>query len=345
MPQMARMVHLRPGDVTVSATALSPSRPLLPLMVMILLEVVVPQGGQAGSPPRQGHQDPPGPGAGTASGVDEPLQETFLARLNEERAAQGAAPLRLVPLLSQVAMERAREVASHGGLEGEEPLTAEDLLERLARAGYRAQSATEVMAQATGPPETVLAVWKWESPETFEPLLDRDFRDLGIAMDWPGEVPLYVLVVALSKEDFFREKTAALVDLEEVRWQMLELVNTRRREAGLAPLRLHPLLHRAAQSHAEDMLARSYYGHQSPEGRTVRERLEAVGYLVRFAAENLALGHHSVEEVMAGWMGSEIHRRNLLSRRFTELGIGLAYGKNDRGYQILWVQNFARPRD
>jgi uncharacterized protein YkwD len=47
---------------------------------------------------------------------------------------------------------------------------------------------------------------------------------------------------------------------------------------------------------------------------------------------------------MDGWMKSEKHRENILSKIYTEAGFGLAIGRNKRGYQIIWVQVFGRPR-
>jgi uncharacterized protein YkwD len=51
-----------------------------------------------------------------------------------------------------------------------------------------------------------------------------------------------------------------------------------------------------------------------------------------------------VDEAMDGWMNSEKHRDNILSKIYTEAGFGLAIGHNKRGYQIIWVQVFGRPR-
>ena len=52
--------------------------------------------------------------------------------------------------------------------------------------------------------------------------------------------------------------------------------------------------------------------------------------------------HQPIPEVMDGWMASDEHRANLLSRSFTDAGFGLAVGRNRAGFQILWVQVFGR---
>jgi uncharacterized protein YkwD len=92
------------------------------------------------------------------------------------------------------------------------------------------------------------------------------------------------------------------------------------------------------------MLKRSFYGHNSPEGGTVRERAIAAGYRLTSVGENVASGQPTIEEVMDGWMASDRHRDNVLSKVFTEAGFGLAIGKNRSGYQMIWVQVFGRPR-
>jgi uncharacterized protein YkwD len=74
------------------------------------------------------------------------------------------------------------------------------------------------------------------------------------------------------------------------------------------------------------------------------DRNQALGYRARYAGENIARGQYSVDEVMDGWMESKTHREHLLSAVFDDVGFGLAFGKNPGGYEILWVQNFGRPK-
>ena len=38
------------------------------------------------------------------------------------------------------------------------------------------------------------------------------------------------------------------------------------------------------------------------------------------------------------------HREHLLSPDFSDVGFGVAFGRDSTGYIILWVQDFARPR-
>ncbi|HEV7517799.1 MAG TPA: CAP domain-containing protein, partial [Thermoanaerobaculia bacterium] len=104
-----------------------------------------------------------------------------------------------------------------------------------------------------------------------------------------------------------------------------------------------PHLDAVAQEHAQDMLTRAYYDHDTPEGLTPRRRVEATGYLAHKVGENIAEGQFSVDEVMSGWLGSSGHRRNLMDPDFTDLGVGLAVGRFEDRLRILWVQEFAVP--
>ncbi|HYG65600.1 MAG TPA: CAP domain-containing protein, partial [Thermoanaerobaculia bacterium] len=91
----------------------------------------------------------------------------------------------------------------------------------------------------------------------------------------------------------------------------------------------------------EDMLARTFYSHETPEGIKAWDRVRAAGYEPDIVGENIAAGHIEVSEVMDAWMYSPGHRRNILDVRLRDIGIGVAVGSHDHRYQILWVQDFA----
>jgi uncharacterized protein YkwD len=266
----------------------------------------------------------------------------MLAQINAVRKTQSAAPLRLSRPLCRVAQARADEIAA--GREKEGPPAEEDT-RRAAKEGYEARVISEVAAQADGDVEAVVAAWREEQGPAGKDLLGTRYRDLGVGVAvGSGEPPVYVLLFALSWEDFFRQATGALSDLERTRQEMLARVNRERAAHGLAPLRRHPRLDEAAQAHAADMFARRYYSHDAPDGKVVIDRVQALGYRARYAGENIARGQYSVDEVMDGWMESPTHREHILSPVFNDVGFGLAFGKNPGGYEILWVQNFGRPK-
>jgi uncharacterized protein YkwD len=267
----------------------------------------------------------------------------ILRLLNAERQRMGAPPLRLSPELTRAAQAHAAEIAARGSLKLRAGST-EEMRERLKRAGYEAHAWTESLASSSGGVESVLSHVRRGDPESWRRLLAPESRDLGVGLDRVGGQPLYALLVAEPSADWFARGTAGLRDPGRVRAAMLAAVNAERKKAGAAPLRPNPRLDQAAQRHAQDMLARHYFAHESPEGETVRERARAAGYDWRAIGENIAEGQLSVDEVMDTWMHSPPHRRNLLDRNFQELGVGLALGRSGNEWQVEWVQAFGTKR-
>ncbi len=129
-----------------------------------------------------------------------------------------------------------------------------------------------------------------------------------------------------------------------LRQQVTALVNSERAAAGLAPVREDADLDGSAQAYADAMALRGFFGHVSPEGETLRGRMERSGYFRSFFAqdcacvghyrmgENIARGQITAEEVMKAWMLSPAHKAAILTPGFTDLGIGIASG--------YWVQHF-----
>jgi uncharacterized protein YkwD len=268
------------------------------------------------------------------------VRRDLLRRINEERASAGTPFLRLVDALTTAAQQHADELGQAGTLRmgrGSE----ETMGERIKSLGYDAHAWTESVTAAPGDLGSVLRAWKSQDNGTFKSLMEDDFRDLGIGVSRLRGTPLYVFLFAVPEGEFFLKSTASLRDPARVRAALLAAVNAQRRKAGAPPLRSDPALDKAAQKHAEDMLARGYFAHESPNGTTVRERAREAGYDWRGIGENIADGQFSVDEVMDGWMRSPEHRRNILDKSFTDLGVGLALGRGKNGeYRVLWVQSF-----
>jgi uncharacterized protein YkwD len=114
---------------------------------------------------------------------------------------------------------------------------------------------------------------------------------------------------------------------------VVELVNTARAGAGCAALRVDARLTVAAQGHSDDMAARGFFSHDTPEGRTFGDRVKAAGYPSP-GGENIAKGQRSAQSVMDAWMASGGHRANILNCSFTAIGVGLNTGA------WTWTQDF-----
>jgi uncharacterized protein YkwD len=117
--------------------------------------------------------------------------------------------------------------------------------------------------------------------------------------------------------------------------QMTGIVNDHRRAAGCPALVWMQTVANAAQGHSDDMARRDYFNHESPEGLGPAERLRAHGVGFRAMGENIALHPGGPREVLAQWVGSPGHRRNLDQCAYTHHGIGLRNG--------LWTHLFITP--
>ncbi len=111
------------------------------------------------------------------------------------------------------------------------------------------------------------------------------------------------------------------------------LLNAERRKKGLPALKQQRRLARASIAHSKDMVRRQYFAHESPSGRKVVDRLRAVGYIPRTRSwtigENLAWGSGALarpEAIVAAWIASPPHRENLLSPRYSSVGMGVVLG-------------------
>ncbi|PKV89301.1 CAP domain-containing protein [Streptomyces sp. TLI_146] len=118
--------------------------------------------------------------------------------------------------------------------------------------------------------------------------------------------------------------------------QVVDLANAERAKAGCSPFKADRRLNASAQAHADDMAARNYYEHNSPEGRNAGDRMSAAGYDWHKWGENIHRGPKSPADAMRDWMKSPGHRANLLDCGFKDIGVGV----NLSGNGPWWVQNF-----
>jgi uncharacterized protein YkwD len=282
------------------------------------------------------------PLATTPAALSRAQAQEILGAVNALRAARNAPPLTLEPTLSAAAQARAEEVAK-----ADDPAAADTSGEAVGRyaraAGYDYRLIGEIVLFGEGSLPQRISRLRESDPEAFADTARPEYRDLGVAaVEQDGRL-VRALFFGLSVRDEFAQKTADLRDVRQVRDRMLARVNAERKARRLAPLRENALLDQAAQAHADDMIRRSYYGHQSPEGTTAMERAHRVGYGALRVGENIAEGPPTVATVMDEWMRSSTHREHILSLQLNEIGMGVAFGKNERGYEIVWVQVFGAP--
>jgi uncharacterized protein YkwD len=114
--------------------------------------------------------------------------------------------------------------------------------------------------------------------------------------------------------------------------RIVELVNQQRRQAGLAPVSVNPTLMSCAQQYSSVQAGMGRLSHTGPDGSTPGQRLRRCGYNWRHFGENLAAGYVNADEVVAAWMASPGHRKNILNPRVREIGLGYTNRADDPNY-------------
>lgn len=133
--------------------------------------------------------------------------------------------------------------------------------------------------------------------------------------------------------------TAAAISLPPASGTIPERINAERQRQGAAPLESDPRLDAIATKYALRLAQENYFAHVDPRGGELTQRLRESGYTFVSAAENLGLAK-TLEEAHASILLSPGHRRTLLSKAYTHLGIGSA--QRSDGFLVL-VELVARP--
>jgi uncharacterized protein YkwD len=145
------------------------------------------------------------------------------------------------------------------------------------------------------------------------------------------------LVVGVSPPLPLPVPVAALYARPQEEREMLADINAARRAAGVGPLAFDPQLAGIARSFARDMVARRYFGHFSPEGTSLADRLKSARLRYTYAGENLAFNQDEAH-AQNGLLSSPPHRAAVLDPRFRKVGIGVIGASI---YGAVYVQEFS----
>jgi uncharacterized protein YkwD len=129
------------------------------------------------------------------------------------------------------------------------------------------------------------------------------------------------------------DQTTADATVSELARGVRCLVDWQRHAAGRASVKANDHLGVAASRHAADMVSRRYFAHTSLGGTTFTDRIRRAGYLSRpgrwRAGEILAWASGSQATprgIVDAWMASPEHRRTLLDRGLSDVGVGVVIG-------------------
>jgi uncharacterized YkwD family protein/spore coat assembly protein SafA len=124
---------------------------------------------------------------------------------------------------------------------------------------------------------------------------------------------------------------------KSIETQVVQLTNQERAKHGLKPLTQDWELSRVARYKSMDMRDKNYFSHDSPTYGSPFTMMKNFGISYRAAAENIAAGQTTAQEVVNAWMNSPGHRANILNGTYTYIGVGYAKGGTQRYY---WTQMF-----
>jgi len=122
--------------------------------------------------------------------------------------------------------------------------------------------------------------------------------------------------------------------------EVIRLINVERAKYGLAALSTNWELSRVARYKSQDMVNKNYFSHTSPTYGSPFTMMQNFGLKFSAAAENIAYGQRTAQEVVNAWMNSAGHRANILSAAYTHTGVGAAKKANGTLY---WTQMFMKP--
>jgi uncharacterized protein YkwD len=142
---------------------------------------------------------------------------------------------------------------------------------------------------------------------------------------------LFVILVSCEKEKLIQEETPKVKKTyQEV---FLELANALRKKGAICgsktmlpvnALTRNAALEKTAELHAKDMYQKNYFSHQSPSGTGPGQRAQSQQYNYKFIGENIYMGYYASgdsAEAFEAWMNSPPHCENMMSPKFTEVGL------------------------
>lgn len=125
--------------------------------------------------------------------------------------------------------------------------------------------------------------------------------------------------------------------------ELLNLINQYRNKKGLNSLSVHRNLMRASRYHAADMANENYHEHAT-YNMTSNGLQRGLGTFQRISnfykgfpnAENIAAGYGNPVAVFEAWVRSPGHKRNLLNKSGTHMGVGYYQNPNSK-FKNYWV--------
>lgn len=138
----------------------------------------------------------------------------------------------------------------------------------------------------------------------------------------------FLLLVCTLMSGLAQAASVQWMDVQALR--VVEEVNAERSKRGLGEVEISEELCLAARQRAREIVQK--FSHTRPDGskwRTISKKAYA---------ENIARGQKSADKVMAAWMSSSGHRKNILRSSYGSIGVACVRVNNI----YYWVQLFGK---
>ncbi len=137
---------------------------------------------------------------------------------------------------------------------------------------------------------------------------------------------LVVPVVSTQAQQARPSEMQSSYAIQAEAWQIVELANQARAQAGAGPLKWDEALAAAARRHCMRMAAEGVISHQYADEEEISERAAHAGAHFSLIEENVAFARDPAS-VHDGWMRSPGHRANLLNPKVDRVGVAVVAGR------------------
>lgn len=149
-----------------------------------------------------------------------------------------------------------------------------------------------------------------------------------------------VLVSDAKTLNLMNPTSESLSSMEKI---MFHITNGARVANGVKPLFWSLEARTASYLHSKDMGVNEYFDHLNSSGLKSKERMQAIGIVGNYFAENIAAGYVNPFEFHYALMHSAGHRENILTERLTHLGVGIYYDSSCK-YKYYLTEDFFEQR-
>lgn len=103
----------------------------------------------------------------------------------------------------------------------------------------------------------------------------------------------------------------------------------------VGPIKWSDQLYTVSNKYAKYLYQNNLFSHVSRDGKTLGDRLDAIGYDWQRIGENLGRGYDDFYAVLKAWIDSPTHCKMLMDPEVTDMGMSKHYD--------YWVQSFSKP--